>query len=138
VDPVVALAAFPIIFVGELPDKTMLASLVLATRGSPLAVWLGAAAAFAVHVAIAVTVGAAVERLLPHRLTEALVAAVFALGAAVALWPRRNEDDRGAGDAVPGPADEVTAVQPGEVEAVACSAPLPSSSWPSGVTSPRC
>jgi len=33
-------AVFPIIFVGELPDKTMFASLVLSTRGNPLAVWL--------------------------------------------------------------------------------------------------
>lgn len=94
VDLLVVLASFPVVFVGELPDKTMLASLVLATRGRPLAVWLGAAGAFAVHVAIAVTLGVAVERLLPHRATEALVAAVFAAGAAVALWPRRGEGDR--------------------------------------------
>jgi putative Ca2+/H+ antiporter (TMEM165/GDT1 family) len=47
-----------VIFLGELPDKTMFASLVMATRGRPLAVWLGATAAFAVHVVIATTVGA--------------------------------------------------------------------------------
>ena len=53
----VVFATFPIIFLGELPDKTMFASLVLSTRGRPFIVWVGAAAAFAVHVVIAVTVG---------------------------------------------------------------------------------
>src|ERR1022692_3493491 len=46
----IAVAVFPVIFIGELPDKTMFASLVLSTHGRPLRVWLGAAAAFAVHV----------------------------------------------------------------------------------------
>ena len=45
------------IFLGELPDKTMFASLVMATRGRPFAVWIGATAAFAVRVVIATTVG---------------------------------------------------------------------------------
>ena len=34
---------FAIIFAGELPDKTMVASLVMSTRGRPFEVWLGAA-----------------------------------------------------------------------------------------------
>ena len=50
---------FPIVFVGELPDKTMFASLVMSTRGNPAAVWLGAAGAFVVHVVIATTIGVA-------------------------------------------------------------------------------
>ena len=40
----IVLAVFPVIFIGELPDKTMFASLVMATRGRPFSVWLGAAA----------------------------------------------------------------------------------------------
>jgi putative Ca2+/H+ antiporter (TMEM165/GDT1 family) len=52
-----AAAVLPVIFLGELPDKTMFASLVMATRGRPLAVWIGATAAFAVRVVIAITVG---------------------------------------------------------------------------------
>ena len=44
----IVVAVFPIIFLGELPDKTMFASLVLSTRGRPAVVWLGAAAAFSV------------------------------------------------------------------------------------------
>ena len=42
----IIIAVFPVIFLGELPDKTMFASLVLATHGKPRSVWLGAAAAF--------------------------------------------------------------------------------------------
>jgi putative Ca2+/H+ antiporter (TMEM165/GDT1 family) len=57
VDVYVAAICFPIIFLGELPDKTMFASLLLSTRGRPVQVWLGAAAAFTVHVAIAVSAG---------------------------------------------------------------------------------
>jgi putative Ca2+/H+ antiporter (TMEM165/GDT1 family) len=36
-------AVFAVIFVGELPDKTMIALLVMSTRSRALAVWLGAA-----------------------------------------------------------------------------------------------
>jgi putative Ca2+/H+ antiporter (TMEM165/GDT1 family) len=77
----VILAVFPIIFIGELPDKTMFASLVMSTRGKPASVWLGAAAAFLVHVVIAVTIGVALFHLLPHRVLDGVVAVMF-LGAA--------------------------------------------------------
>jgi putative Ca2+/H+ antiporter (TMEM165/GDT1 family) len=76
---------YPVIFISELPDKTMVAALVLAARGRACAVWGGAALAFAVHVAIAVTVGGVLLTLLPHRLLQALVAALFLGGAAWAL-----------------------------------------------------
>ena len=76
---------FPVIFISELPDKTMFASLVLATRGRALAVWTGAAAAFAVHVCIAVTVGAALFTWLPQRAVQAVAAALFLGGAALAF-----------------------------------------------------
>ena len=93
----VVVAVFPIIFLGELPDKTMFASLVMSTRGRPFVVWIGAALAFVVHVVIAVTVGAALFRLLPHRALEALVAAMFFAGSALAIWEaRRAQDDKGA------------------------------------------
>jgi len=58
----IVVAVFPIIFLGELPDKTMFASLVMATRGRPLFVWFGAAGAFVVHVVIATTIGVALFR----------------------------------------------------------------------------
>ena len=77
----IALVCFPVIFVGELPDKTMFASLVMATRGRPLQVWIGAAMAFSLHVAIATTVGVAVFHLLTARAVDALVGVMFVLGA---------------------------------------------------------
>jgi putative Ca2+/H+ antiporter (TMEM165/GDT1 family) len=81
----IALVSFGVVFLGELPDKTMFASLLLATRGRPVQVWLGTAAAFVVHVAIAVTAGAALFALLPHRYADVLVAVLF-LAAAVYSW----------------------------------------------------
>jgi putative Ca2+/H+ antiporter (TMEM165/GDT1 family) len=90
----VVFAVFPIIFLGELPDKTMFAALVLSTRGRPFIVWLGAALAFAVHVVIAVTVGVALFHLLPHRALNAIVAAMFLAGAALALREATKEEKK--------------------------------------------
>jgi len=77
-------AVFPVIFVGELPDKTMFASLLMATRGKAGAVWAGAAAAFVVHVVIATTIGVALFDLLPRRPVDGAVALMFLVGAALA------------------------------------------------------
>jgi putative Ca2+/H+ antiporter (TMEM165/GDT1 family) len=52
-----AFTVFGVIFLLELPDKTALATLVLATRHRPLGVALGAAAAFVVQSAVAVIAG---------------------------------------------------------------------------------
>jgi putative Ca2+/H+ antiporter (TMEM165/GDT1 family) len=91
--PAVALAVFPVIFLGELPDKTMFASLVLATHGHPRAVWAGAAAAFVVHAAIATTVGVALFAILPRRGVDIVVALMFAAGAVYAwIESRRHEE----------------------------------------------
>jgi putative Ca2+/H+ antiporter (TMEM165/GDT1 family) len=87
----IVLAVFPVIFLGELPDKTMFASLVLATRGHPRAVWFGAAAAFLVHVVIAITIGVGLFHLVPHRALEGVVAALFLTGALFALFEREDE-----------------------------------------------
>jgi Ca2+/H+ antiporter, TMEM165/GDT1 family len=78
---------------GELPDKTMFASLVMSTRGRPFVVWLGAAAAFAVHVVIAVTIGVVLFHLLPERVLSAFVAAMFIAGALLALREARRTDE---------------------------------------------
>jgi putative Ca2+/H+ antiporter (TMEM165/GDT1 family) len=96
VDAQVALICFPLIFLGELPDKTMFANLVMATKGHPLQVWLGAAAAFVVHVVIAVTIGVTLFAVLPHRAIEGVVAAMFVAGAVYAWREGRNaHDDEG-------------------------------------------
>jgi Ca2+/H+ antiporter, TMEM165/GDT1 family len=88
-------AVFPIIFVGELPDKTMFASLVMSTRGKPTSVWLGAAGAFVIHVAIATTIGVALFHLLPHRAVDGIVAFMFLGGAALAVREGVKERDEG-------------------------------------------
>ncbi len=81
---------FPLVFLGELPDKTMFASLVMASRGRPLSVWIGAATAFVVHVVIAVSIGVALFHLLPHRVIDGVVAALFAAGAVYAFLIRNQ------------------------------------------------
>ncbi len=88
-DPAVAAAAFGLAALGELPDKTMFASLLMATRGRPLAVWCGAAAAFVVHVAIAVAVGAAAVALVPRRVLDIAAGAVL-LGFGAWAWLARR------------------------------------------------
>ncbi|MEU8862234.1 TMEM165/GDT1 family protein, partial [Streptomyces umbrinus] len=49
-DPLAILTAFGLIFLAELPDKTMFASLAMGTRMRPLYVWFGTSTAFVVHV----------------------------------------------------------------------------------------
>ncbi|MGH3822084.1 MAG: TMEM165/GDT1 family protein [Pseudonocardiaceae bacterium] len=76
--------AFGIVFLAELPDKTALASLALATRYRPGVVFIGVAAAFAVQVIIAVTAGSLLS-LAPRRIVEAIVAVLFLAGAVLML-----------------------------------------------------
>ncbi|MCW2613165.1 MAG: hypothetical protein JWN08_159 [Frankiales bacterium] len=53
----IALTAFLVVFLAELPDKSMLVCLVLGTHYRAAWVWLGAAGAFLLHVGMAVTAG---------------------------------------------------------------------------------
>src|SRR5580693_7171542 len=92
----IAATCFGVIFVAELPDKTALASLVLGTRYRAAFVFAGVAAAFTVHVVLAVSAGSLLL-LLPHRILEAVVAVLFAAGAALML--RRRDDELPAADA---------------------------------------
>lgn len=96
-NPVLLATVFGIVFLGELPDKSMFASLVLAARGRIGLVWLGVAAAFAVHATIAVTVGGVLLTLLPHRIVQGAVALIFLLGAVIA-YRDTGEDDAGNKD----------------------------------------
>jgi Ca2+/H+ antiporter, TMEM165/GDT1 family len=77
--------AFVVTFLAELPDKSMFASLVMSTRYRPSWVWAGAAAAFTVHMAIAVSAGQLLT-LLPHQAVDAVVAGLFVAGAGYLLW----------------------------------------------------
>lgn len=63
----VAVVAFALAFLGELPDKSLFASLVLGTATAY--VRAGAAAAFAVQMALAVTAGR-LPALLPRHLVD--------------------------------------------------------------------
>ncbi|HEY7954343.1 MAG TPA: TMEM165/GDT1 family protein [Polyangia bacterium] len=80
---------FGVIFVAELPDKTALAALVLATRHRPLPVFLGAALALTVQSAIAVAAGSLLSKL-PERAVH-LGAGLLFLGCAVIMWLRKPE-----------------------------------------------
>jgi putative Ca2+/H+ antiporter (TMEM165/GDT1 family) len=94
----VVLAAFVLILPVELPDKTLFATLVLATRFPPLPVFVGVGLAFGVQTAIAVTAGSLLS-LLPEALVTGVVAVLFLVGA-VLLWreAKSGEDDEAAAD----------------------------------------
>jgi putative Ca2+/H+ antiporter (TMEM165/GDT1 family) len=90
---VALLTAFALVVPVELPDKTFVATLVLATRHRPLPVWLGVIAAFAVQCAIAAGAGQLLG-LLPERPVRLVAAALFAVGAVVLFrQARRGADD---------------------------------------------
>ncbi|MGI5337803.1 TMEM165/GDT1 family protein [Streptomyces sp. CA-181903] len=83
---------FGVIFLAELPDKTALASLMLGTRYRASYVFAGVAAAFVVHVALAIAAGSLLT-LLPHRLLQAIVGAAFLIGAAMLLFQKEEDDE---------------------------------------------
>jgi putative Ca2+/H+ antiporter (TMEM165/GDT1 family) len=90
---------FVLIFVAELPDKTMIATLIMGSRYRPLLVWIGATSAFAVHAAVAVAVGQLLQ-LLPHKWIEGVTAVLFAAGAAYLLFvPEKEEEEEGEKEA---------------------------------------
>jgi Ca2+/H+ antiporter, TMEM165/GDT1 family len=92
-----AVATFLAVLPAEIPDKTILACLILSSRYRPSVVFSGAAAAFLVHVVIAVAAGGALS-LLPHRVVEACAAGAFLVGA-VLLWRQKEETDEEQQDA---------------------------------------
>ncbi|GAA4049297.1 MULTISPECIES: TMEM165/GDT1 family protein [Streptomyces] len=87
----VTAVVFGVVFLAELPDKTALAGLVLGTRYRASYVFAGVAAAFAVHVALAVAAGS-VLTLLPQQIVSALTGVLFLGGAAVLLM-KKDEDE---------------------------------------------
>ena len=80
---------FGVIFVAELPDKSMFASLILGSRLPALYVWLGASTAFLLHVIIAVTAGRLLT-LLPHQVLEVVIALLFLGGAALIFFGKHG------------------------------------------------
>jgi Ca2+/H+ antiporter, TMEM165/GDT1 family len=84
VDLAVIAVSFGAIFLVELPDKTFVAALVLATRYKPWAVWVGVGLAFLVQTLIACTVGQVVTYL-PHRVVEIVAGLIFLAGGILLL-----------------------------------------------------
>ena len=80
------MTVFAVTFIAELPDKSLFASLVLGTRYRPAHVWLGVAAAFAVHVALAVGAGGLLT-LVPKPVIDFVTAGLFLGGA---IWMLRS------------------------------------------------
>ncbi|MEU1184065.1 TMEM165/GDT1 family protein [Streptomyces sp. NPDC005820] len=87
----VTAVVFGVVFLAELPDKTALAGLVLGTRYRASYVFAGVAAAFALHVALAVAAGS-VLTLLPQQIVHALTGVLFLGGAAVLLMTKGGAD----------------------------------------------
>jgi putative Ca2+/H+ antiporter (TMEM165/GDT1 family) len=85
------LSVFGVIFVAELPDKTALAALVLASRHKPAPVWMGASLALTVQSLVAVAAGS-LFALLPARAVH-IGSGIAFLISAVFMWRRNEEPD---------------------------------------------
>ena len=87
----IALSVYGLIFIAELPDKTALATLVLATRHRPLPVFVGASAALAIQSLVAVGAGQLIG-LLPARIVHVVAGVVF-IGSGIAMWFQHGDAD---------------------------------------------
>jgi putative Ca2+/H+ antiporter (TMEM165/GDT1 family) len=115
----VAGTVFGIIALAELPDKTMIATLVMGSRRRPVLVWAGGCGAFLVHVAVAVAAGRAVQ-LLPHRALEVVTTALFFGGALyLLLVPERAAEAKGEAEGERGVAALAAGDRPPREHAVA-------------------
>lgn len=83
---------FAAIFVVELPDKTFIATLVLATRFRPLFAWIGVSLAFLVQTVVAVSVGGLLAHL-PKQPVEIFAGAMFVIGGVILLQGAGKADE---------------------------------------------
>ncbi|GEP35470.1 UPF0016 family membrane protein [Nocardioides szechwanensis] len=94
-DLAAAALTFGAIFLVELPDKTFLATLVLATKYRPILVWIGVGLAFAVQTGVAVALGQAAS-LLPPDVVKSAAVVLFLAGAAILVREgRSHQEDSG-------------------------------------------
>jgi putative Ca2+/H+ antiporter (TMEM165/GDT1 family) len=91
IDPRIFATVFGVIFLAELPDKTAVAALVLATRHRPLPVFVGTALALVVQSLVAVAAGGLLS-LLPARPVH-IGAGVLFLVSAFFMWRREEEEE---------------------------------------------
>lgn len=83
---------FGVVFLAELPDKTALAGLMLGTRFRASYVFAGVAAAFVVHVSLAIAAGSLLAQL-PQRPVQAIVGLLFLAGALVLLLKKDDAEE---------------------------------------------
>ncbi|MEY3132829.1 MAG: hypothetical protein RLZ29_1166 [Actinomycetota bacterium] len=84
---------FGLVFLAELPDKTMFATLLLASRlQRRSAVWAGVTTAYSLHVAVAVLLGGLLARL-PEEPVRYGIAVLFMLAGAYVMWTSWRDDD---------------------------------------------
>lgn len=83
---------FGAIFLVELPDKTFLATLVLATKYRPILVWIGVGLAFAVQTGVAVALGQAAS-LLPPDVVRSAAVLLFLVGAVILVREGRSHQE---------------------------------------------
>ena len=85
---------FVAIFLAELPDKTMFATLMLSTRmRRPLAVWIGVSIGYCTHVTVAVLFGSALSKL-PERPIHAVVGFVFYVSGILMFRSSRDKQEK--------------------------------------------
>jgi putative Ca2+/H+ antiporter (TMEM165/GDT1 family) len=84
-------SVFGVIFLAELPDKTALSAMVLASRHRALPVFLGAALALALQSLIAVGAGSLLAKLPEH--VVHVGAGLLFLGCALVMWLKKAEGD---------------------------------------------
>jgi putative Ca2+/H+ antiporter (TMEM165/GDT1 family) len=86
------LGIFALMFVLELPDKTMIATIVMSTRARSSSIVIGASAGFVVQMGIAVGAGGLLT-LLPAHVKNVIVAVLFLGGAGYLLLSREEEEE---------------------------------------------
>lgn len=84
-------SVFGLIFVAELPDKTAVTALVLATRHRPAPVLLGTASALTIQSIVAVVAGQLIS-LLPHRPVHIGAGLLFVVSAVV-MWVQKEDSE---------------------------------------------
>lgn len=85
------ISTFSLIFIAELPDKTALATVMMATRGRPRPIFTGVALAFLIQCLVAVALGSVIG-LLPPRWVHVGAGLMF-LGFAVHTWYFRAREE---------------------------------------------
>src|ERR1700691_1555467 len=88
-----------LMFVLELPDKTFLATIIMATRARPLMAVVGGASALVIQMGIAVGAGSLIA-LFPVHWKDLIVGLLFLAGAAYLLFvPESEEEEKGRREA---------------------------------------